>query len=254
MNRIIDGYWRGLPFWGIVWLATSLTQAQEKSVDPVDFASQIRPLLSSRCFQCHGPDDSSRKAKLRLDLHDEAIKERKGGVRAVVPGEPARSEAIRRITQKDPDEIMPPPEAGQPLQQTEITLLKRWIEQGASYAPHWAFQKPERPRIPSVKSLSWPRHPMDYFILQKLEQHSLNPSPGADRFALIRRLSLDLIGLPPTPAEIEAFADDTHPDAYERVVDRLLSSPAYGERWARVWLDLARYADSAGYGSDPNGA
>ena len=218
--------------------------------EPVDFSAQIRPIISSKCFSCHGPDESARKAKLRLDLRDEAIKGRKG-VRAIAPGDLDKSELVRRITTTDPDDIMPPPKSGRTLSAAEIDLIKRWIQQGALYTPHWAFVKPQRPPWPAVKRKSWPRNAIDFFILAKLEKDGLRPSPSADRYALVRRLSLDLTGLPPAPGEIEAFVNDKGPDAYERLVDRLLGSPAYGERWARVWLDLARYADSAGYGSDP---
>src|SRR5437016_3020480 len=231
--------------------ATLAASAKKPLVtDPVDFSSQIRPLISSKCFSCHGPDESSRKAKLRLDLRDEAIKDHKG-TRAIVPGDAARSELVRRITTADPDDIMPPPKTGRTLSAAEIDLLKRWIQQGAPYSPHWAFVKPERAALPAVKMNSWPRNAIDYFILAKLEKHGLKPSPPADRYTWVRRLSLDLTGLPPAPAEVNAFVNDPQPDAYERLVDRLLRSPAYGERWARLWLDLSRYADSAGYGSDP---
>jgi hypothetical protein len=229
--------------------AASAAGAKRPS-EPIDFSSQIRPLISSKCFSCHGPDESSRKAKLRLDLRDEAIKDHKG-TRAIVPGDTASSEMVRRITATDPDDIMPPPKTGRTLSAGEIDLFKRWIQQGALYSPHWAFVKPERAALPGVRMKSWPRSAIDYFILAKLEKNGLKPSPPADRYALVRRLSLDLTGLPPTPAEVKGFVNDQQPDAYERLVDRLLRSPAYGERWARSWLDLARYADSAGYGSDP---
>jgi hypothetical protein len=237
----------------IVLLASISAIAADKktaATEPVDFSSQIRPIISSKCFACHGQDESSRKAKLRLDLREESIKERKGR-QAIVPGDPAKSELVARITSPDPDEVMPPPKTGHKLSAAEIDLLRRWIEQGAAYSPHWAFVKPERPPLPKVKTRSWPRNPIDFFVLEKLEKNGLKPSPEADPYALIRRLSLDLTGLPPTPQEVDAFVNDKRQDAYERLVDRLLDSPAYGERWARVWLDLARYADSAGYGSDP---
>src|SRR6266498_3968191 len=216
--------------------ALAASAKKQPATEPVDFSSQIRPLISSKCFSCHGPDESSRKAKLRLDLRDEAIKDHKG-TRAIVPG--------------DADDIMPPPKTGRTLSAAEIDLFKRWIQQGAPYSPHWAFVKPERAALPPVKMKSWPRNAIDYFILAKLEKNGLKPSPPADRYTLVRRLSLDLTGLPPTPAEVDAFVGDRRRDAYERLVDRLLSSPAYGERWARVWIDLARYAVYAGYGSDP---
>ena len=218
--------------------------------EPVDFSSQIRPIISAKCFSCHGPDEHSRKARLRLDLRDEAVKDHKG-TRAIVPGDLSESEMISRITTADPDDLMPPPKTGRTLSTTEIDLLKRWIQEGAPYTPHWAFSRPERPALPEVHAKSWPRNAIDRFILARLEKNGLKPSPPADRYALLRRLTLDLNGLPPTTREMDAFVNDARPEAYERLVDRLLDSPAYGERWARVWLDLARYADSAGYGSDP---
>lgn len=219
-------------------------------IDPVDFDSQIRPILSGKCFQCHGPDESSRKAELRLDLQSEATKDRDGS-RAIVPGDSSASELISRITTSDPDDIMPPEKIGKPVTQEEVAILKRWIDQGAQYATFWAFVPPKREPIPQVHDLDWPRNPIDFFVLERLEKNRLRPSPQSDPHALLRRLSLDLTGLPPAPDDADAFAKDPSPMAYERWVDKLLASPAYGERWARVWLDLARYADSAGYGSDP---
>ena len=236
--------------WMFIATAPAASPKRQSSAEPVDFSSQIRPVISSKCFSCHGADESSRKAKLRLDVRDEAIKDRKGS-RAIVPGDIANSEMIRRITATDPDDVMPPPKSGRTLSSAEIDLLQRWIRQGAAYTPHWAFVKPQRPPLPGVKTKSWPRNAIDSFILAKLEKNDLKPSPPADRYTLIRRLALDLTGLPATPAEVDAFVNDKQSDAYERLVDRLLRSPAYGERWARVWLDLSRYADSAGYGSDP---
>src|SRR5437899_3453382 len=183
------------------------TKKQSQS-EPVDFSSQIRPIISGKCFSCHGPDESSRKAKLRLDVRDEAIKERKGS-RAIVPGDIANSEMIRRVTATDPDDVMPPPKSGRTLSAAEIDLIQRWIQQGAAYTPHWAFVKPQRPPLPGVKTKSWPRNAIDPFILAKLEKNDLKPSPPADRYTLIRRLALDLTGLPATPAEVDAFVNDT---------------------------------------------
>src|SRR5437899_665694 len=188
--------------------AALAASARKQSVtEPVDFSSQIRPIISGKCFSCHGPDESSRKAKLRLDLRDEAIKERKG-TRAIVPGNLANSEMVRRITATDPDDVMPPPKTGRTLSAADIDLIKRWIQQGAPYTPHWAFVRPERPPLPRVKIRSWPRNAIDFFILAKLEKNRLKPMPQADRYALIRRLALDLTGLPPTPAEVDAFVND----------------------------------------------
>ncbi len=218
--------------------------------EKVDFNYDIRPVISAKCFQCHGPDEKARKAKLRLDLREEALKEHEDG-RPIVPGDVKASVLVARITSKDPDEVMPPPKEDHALSAAEIELLKKWIAQGAEYKPHWSFQKPERPGVPAVGGqVSGVRNSIDAFIRARLDAAGLKPSPEADRHALIRRLSFDLNGLPPTPAEVDAFVGDQSANAYEKVVDRLLASPAYGERWAKLWLDLARYADSTGYGSD----
>jgi hypothetical protein len=226
--------------------------AAAEGTGPVDFGREVRPLLAKSCFPCHGPDDSHRKAGLRLDRRDAAVSPRKRGGPAIVPGKPDASELIRRVTSTDDTEVMPPKKSGGlALTTAQIGLLKRWIAQGAPYPEHWAFVKPQRPPLPAVKDGAWPRNGLDHFILERLEKEGLRPTEAADRFVLLRRVSLDLRGLPPTPAEVEAFARDKSPDAYEKAVDRMLADPAYGERWARVWLDLARYADSAGYGSDP---
>ncbi|MEO7675550.1 MAG: DUF1549 domain-containing protein, partial [Verrucomicrobiota bacterium] len=229
--------------------ATPAVGAAQK--DAIDFGSQIRPIISTKCYHCHGPDEAARKAKLRLDLRDDAIKPRDEGKFAIRPGDADHSELVKRITQSDPDEIMPPPKENKPLTGGEIELLKKWIQQGAPYEKHWAFVKPVRPALPKIKNKRWPKNALDHFILAKIEAAKLKPSAPAERATLVRRLSLDLTGLPATPAEVEAFIADKSPKAYEKVVDRLLLSPAYGERWARMWLDIARYADSAGYGSDP---
>jgi mono/diheme cytochrome c family protein len=217
---------------------------------PVDFRRDVQPILAKNCFACHGPDDGHRSAGLRLDNRDGALKPRKRGA-AVVPGKPDMSLLIRRIASDDDGERMPPPESGDKLKPEQGAILRRWIEQGADYARHWSFEPPSRPATPAVRDAAWPRSPLDAFVLERLERAGLTPSEPADRFAFLRRASLDLRGLPPTPEETAAFAADTRPDAYERMVDRFLADPAYGERWARLWLDLARYADSAGYGSDP---
>ncbi|MGB8854577.1 MAG: PSD1 and planctomycete cytochrome C domain-containing protein [Pirellulales bacterium] len=217
---------------------------------PIVFNRDIRPLLSDRCFACHGPDNEDRQAGLRLDSRDAAIATLDSGARAVVPGDPAASEIIRRITSSDPDVVMPPPRVGKPITPAEADLLARWIRAGAEYRGHFAFERVERPAEPAVKAVGWPRTPIDRFILARLEQENLAPNPEADRITLARRLALDLTGLPPTPQEIDAFVNDPAPEAYERYVDRLLASPHYGERMAIEWLDAARYADSHGYQAD----
>ncbi len=239
------------PMLGVLFLVSTLSAAPVPSADTVDFGTQIRPIISSKCFQCHGPDEAARKAKLRLDARDNATKVRSDGTFPIAPGDLQHSELVKRISSNDPEEIMPPPKDGHPLTAKEISLLKKWIQQGAPYEKHWAFVKPTRPSLPAVKNKRWPKNSIDQFILAKMEAAKLKPSPPAERSALIRRLSLDLTGLPPTPVEVEHFLNDKSPNAYEKEVDRLLASPAFGERWARMWMDLARYADSAGYGSDP---
>jgi mono/diheme cytochrome c family protein len=217
--------------------------------DTVSYDRDIRPVLSANCFACHGPDDQSRKAKLRLDSFAAATLE-KDGIHPIQPGYPEQSEMIRRITATDPDDVMPPPKTGKQLTPAEIGLIRRWIQQGAGYDAHWSFTPLKRPPLPAVKNKAWVKNPVDAFILARLERERLKPETEADRPALIRRLSLDLTGLPPTPADIHAFLADKSPGAYEKVVDRLLATPAYGEHWARMWLDLARYADTKGYEKD----
>ncbi len=225
------------------------------AADKVDFQREIRPILSNNCFTCHGFDEKERKGAkklggLRLDTEDGSRIDL-GGYAAVVPGQPAKSELIKRVTTADPDDIMPPPKTGKILKTKETELLKAWIAQGAKYEKHWAYLKPKRPPVPKTKNAKWPRNGPDHFILARLEQEKLTPQPEADRFALIRRVSLDLTGLPPTIEEVDAFVADKSPDAYEKLVDHFLAKDAYGEHWARMWLDLARYADSAGYADDP---
>jgi hypothetical protein len=217
---------------------------------PLDFNRDVRPILSDRCFSCHGPDGEDRQAGLRLDLRDAAIAELDSGATAVVPGDPTQSEIVTRITSTDPDVVMPPPRFNKPITPAEADILKRWIAAGAEYRGHWAFERVERPTVPEVKDRAWPRTPIDRFILARLEQERLTPNPEADKVTLARRLSLDLTGLLPAPADVDVFLADTAPDAYERYVDTLLASPHFGERMAIEWLDAARYADSHGYQTD----
>ena len=212
---------------------------------PIDFNRDIRPMLSANCFACHGPDEGHREADLRLDVREAAI-----DWGAIVPAAADESEMIRRILSDDPDEVMPPPHTGDMLSAEQKTLFARWIDEGAEYAEHWAFVPPQRPAVPTVSRDGWARNAIDRFVLARMQKRGLSPSPEADRLTLIRRLSLDLTGLPPTVEEADAFATDRSPDAYERLVDRLLDSPRYGERWAQLWLDLARYSDTNGYEKD----
>jgi hypothetical protein len=216
----------------------------------VDYNRDVRPILSKNCFACHGQDDGHRAAKLRLDRRETALLARKRGA-ALLPGAPEKSLLIQRVRTEDEDKRMPPMPNGKALTAKQIATLRRWIAQGAPYAEHWAFLKPKRAALPVVQNRAWPRNGVDFFVLARLEKRGLKPGAEADRYALLRRLSLDLRGLPPTPQEEDDFLRDRSPDAYEKTVDRFLKDPAYGERWARMWLDLARYADSAGYGSDP---
>jgi hypothetical protein len=230
----------------------------------IDFNRDIRPILSNRCFTCHGPDESQRTGGLRLDLRQGALEPADSGERAVVPGAPEQSELIARVNAEDEFMRMPPPETGSALTEAELRLLSDWIRQGAAYATHWSYVKPQRPPLPDLDALladldpaeserwkTWPRNEIDHFVLERMVRQSLLPSPEADRYALIRRVALDLTGLPPTLQQVDRFVHDDAPDAYERLVDRLLNEPGYGEHWARLWLDLARYADSAGYADDP---
>jgi hypothetical protein len=218
---------------------------------PVDFARQIKPILAAKCLACHGPDQDARKAGLRLDTREGALAETESGGLAIMAGNPAKSELLDRVAHADPDLRMPPKEIGKEVTPAEAALLKRWIAEGAEYRPHWAFVPPQRAALPVVKQSQWPENAIDRFVLARLEQEGLSPSESADRYALARRLYLDLLGVPPTIAEADAFVADRAPDAYERKVDELLASPRFGERWAHVWLDQARYADSAGYAQDP---
>jgi Protein of unknown function (DUF1553)/Protein of unknown function (DUF1549)/Planctomycete cytochrome C len=226
------------------------TVAAAKGPQPPDFTRDVRPILSEHCFKCHGPDDVARQAKLRLDLREAALAKTGSGNVPIVPGKPDASEVVRRILSHDADEMMPPPAANKPLSDEKKRILRDWIAAGAPYQAHWAFVPPKQAVPPLVHDAQWPRNPIDRFILARLESAGLKPAPEADRYTLVRRVSLDLTGLPPTPEQADAFVNDPSPDAYERLVDRLLASPHYGERWARHWLDLARYADTNGYEKD----
>ena len=232
--------------------ATAATNPSAPSQDLIGFNRSIRPLLSDRCFACHGPDSVQRKAGIRFDrpasLFDPLPKD--PDKRAFVPGKPLESEAYRRIMSDDSDEVMPPAKSHLKLNAQEKALIGRWIEQGAHWQQYWAFLTPVRPAPSEVKDTSWPRNDIDRFILARLESEGLHPTAEADKAALIRRVSLDIDGIPPTPAEVDAFVADKFLRD-EKVVDRLLASPRYGEQMASQWLDYARYADSHGYQSDP---
>jgi hypothetical protein len=242
----------------------------------VDFNRDVKPFFSEKCYHCHGPDEKARKAKLRLDLREDAVKAREGSP-AISPKQPDASEVIKRVTTTESDDIMPPPKDGKPLSAREIEILRKWIAQGAPYAEHWAFVRPVKTKPPESSSrreeaqksapattsamprsepphVGYDSNPIDAFIAAKLAENGLKLSAEAEPHTLLRRVALDLTGLPPTPEEIARFTDASfvlHPSSYEEMVDRFLAKPTYGERWARLWLDIARYADSAGYGSDP---
>jgi hypothetical protein len=221
---------------------------RKPSPAPIRYNRDIRPILSNHCFKCHGPD--LKKAGLDLQERASAVKELKSGHVAIVPGKSDESELMERVTSPSDGDRMPPRGKAPPLTAVEIAKLRAWIDQGAKYEEHWAYVKPLRPPLPAVKNRAWVQSDIDYFILARLKKEGLSPSPEADRETLIRRVSLDLTGLPPTLAEVDAFLADRAADAYEKVVDRLLASPHYGEHQARPWLDQARYADTNGYEKD----
>ena len=235
---------RRLPFTLLLLITTvSGAAGQNPEHGAVEFNRDIRPILSDHCFMCHGPDATHRQMGLRFDVPD-------GPGWVIVPGHPEQSEMIRRITATS-DEQMPPKTSGKkPITAHEADLIKQWIAQGAQYQPFWSFIPPKRPALPAVKNEAWTRNAIDRFILSRLERDDLHPSPEADKRILIRRVSLDLTGLPPTPAEVDAFLADASPNAWEKVVDRLLASPRYGERMAYRWMEAARYGDSNGYQTD----
>src|SRR5579863_3491659 len=218
--------------------------------DRVDFDSQIRPIFSDKCYACHGPDGSKRMANLRLDNKDGGAYADRGGYRPIVPGDSASSRLFQRVSSTKKASLMPPPYSGLALTPQQVETIRKWIDEGAPWEAHWSYIPPKRPDTPNVSNPGWVRNPIDSFVLAKLDAEGLKPSPEAGRAALIRRVSFDLTGLPPTLAEVDAFLADKSPDAYEKVVDRLLHSPRYGERMTMQWLDLARYADTHGYHID----
>ena len=224
----------------LVFTACSVAQCD----DPVDFQRDIRPLLADNCFQCHGQDAEHRKADLRLDTQEGAHEY------AIIPGDPDFSVLLERIASDDPKLVMPPKGSGKSLAKEDVELFRRWINEGAKYEKHWAFVAPQRPTLPDTKQNDWVKNPIDAFVLEKLFQNKLSPSKAADKAVWLRRVSLDLIGLPPTIEEVDAFVADESNNAYEKQIERLLASPHFGERWARIWLDAARYADSDGYEKD----
>lgn len=227
----------------LCFLSAVFGSPDKHSVTPkVDFGRDIQPILANNCFECHGSDAHARKAGLRLDTFDCAK-------RVLAPGSSGKSRLVSRITAEEATR-MPPASSGKRLTAAQVALVKTWIDQGAKYAEHWSFVPPRRPSVPKVSNPAWPKNPVDNFVLARLDRENLRPSPPADRATLLRRVYLDLTGLIPSPKEVREFLADNRPDAYERIVDRLLASPHYGERWARRWLDIARYADTNGYEKD----
>jgi hypothetical protein len=226
--------------------------AEEQVPDQISYNFNVRPILSDKCYACHGPDANKRKAGLRLDIADEAYKALKDNpnAHALVPGIPGQSELYLRISTKDTSEIMPPASSNLSLTQSQIDILRKWIAQGAKYEKHWAFSSPKQNPLPAIEDKKWVKNEIDYFILNKLEQKGLKPNEEADKERLLKRISLDLTGLPPSIEMMDNYLNDASPNAYEKAVDQLLQNPAYGEKMAVHWLDLARYADSHGYQDD----
>jgi hypothetical protein len=231
-----------------VWLMGAAT-GRSQPIGNIEFNRDIRPILSDTCFVCHGPDNNLRKADLRLDREQDALADRDGH-RVIVPGEPAASELYRRISASDPSKRMPPRKHNKHLTQTQIELIRRWIEQGGKYQKHWSLIAAKKPELPEVKNTAWLRNAIDRFTLVRMERERLSPAAEADRRTLIRRLCFDLTGLPPAPGQVDAFLADHDPRAYEKLVERVLRSPHFGERMAMYWLDQVRFADTAGYHSD----
>jgi mono/diheme cytochrome c family protein len=240
--------------WAVIMLSApqkAAAQAQENPVlQKLSFDRDIRPLLAEKCFACHGPAASRDDGEIRLDVRADLLQPNDHGRMVLVPGKPERSELIRRIGSTDDSEMMPPPSSKKTLSDQEKAMLARWVAEGAEYEAHWAFQSPKRGALPVVRNSEWVRNAIDYFVLAKQEAQGLQPSPPTDKATWLRRLSLDLTGLPPTIPELDAYLVDTSRDADQRQIDRLLMSPHYGERWGRLWLDAARYADSDGYEKD----
>lgn len=239
---LIAGSWLVLLAIDRIGFASDLETSERAGLD---FNRDVRPILSENCFYCHGQDPNKRESDLRLDIREAAI--HSGAIDLDNPG---KSEILLRISDTDPDRQMPPPKSNRRLSESQKQVLERWIREGGRYSDHWAFVAPVRPVLPKVRNRAWPRNPLDHFVLAKLEQEGLAPSPEAERVVLIKRLYADLVGLPPTPSEVDAFVNDEDPLAYEKLVDRLLESQHYGERQALPWLDAARYADSNGFQQD----
>lgn len=229
-----------------LYIAASASLYAQPAERPLDFSREVQPILAKNCYQCHGPNDA--EGGLRLNSREGSVAVLDSGSQAVVPGKPSESELLRRITSTDHGERMPP--EGKPLTEAQIDILRRWIASGAEWQQHWAYRPLKRPATPEVTAADWVKSPIDAFVLAQLESNKLSPAPAADKATLLRRVTYDLIGLPPTWAEWEAFRDDNSPEAFEKVVDRLLASKQYGEHWARKWLDVVRYAETNSFERD----
>ena len=232
--------------------ASSLPSSESSLPELVDFNFHVKPILSDRCFKCHGPDPNTREAGLRFDTPEgafAALGEQKDHF-AIIAGDVENSTLLQRIFTDSLEDIMPPPESNLTLTLREKEILSKWIEQGAEWKKHWSFLPLEKPKVPEVNNQTWPINEIDYFVLARLEKEQIVPSPSASKEALLRRLSFDLTGLPPSIEDLNAFLADNSPDAYEKQVDRLLATTAYAEKSATLWLDLARYADTHGYQDD----
>ena len=247
MTQRRKGFGQWLLIAAIAFACASGRAADQAS--SVNFARDVRPILANNCFHCHGPDAAERKADLRLDIWESAGDLH--GAQAVIDSKnPDKSELLKRITTEDADEHMPPADSGKMLRPDQVKILQQWVKGGGKYEQHWAFVAPKRPEVPTVKNQAWVRNPIDAFVLARLEHEGLEPTPSANSNTLLRRMSLDLVGLPPSLDELAAFERDGGERAYQREIERLLASPHYGERWGRIWLDVARYADSDGFEKD----
>ena len=260
LNRILltlPGCWWRVPAAFVFAMTIAASSGEFAAADEshrVDYNQHVRPILSNHCWSCHGPDHAARKAGLRLDQRTSATGKTENGVTAIVPGKPQASELVARIQSHDPDVIMPPASTNKPLSDDQKQTLIRWIEQGAEYSKHWAFVPPKRSELPTVQQTNWPQNEVDHFVLRRLEEQGLRPTEESEPSIWLRRVTLDLTGLPPSVEELDALTSELESTprsvVYDRVVDRLLLTPAHAERMAMLWLDAARYADTNGYNND----
>ncbi|MEE3297426.1 MAG: DUF1549 domain-containing protein, partial [Planctomycetota bacterium] len=234
----------------LIFAALSIPAVGGEGVGPVDFLEDIRPILAGKCFPCHGPDEAKRKGKLRLDTAAGIFSRGSSGSAVVAPGKAGESLLIEKIESTDEEEIMPPKDSGLELDPAEMSVLRAWVNSGAEWKEHWAYRNPVRPSLPQVKDAAWIRNPVDAFVLARLERVKQRPAPAAGETTLLRRLWIDLTGLPPGPEDVRRYLEDTAAGAWDKAIDRLLASPQFGERSAQSWLDAARYSDTTGYAAD----